>query len=347
MALEIAAYDNLGVPTIGATVVISGSGGATNLVEYLTPQFSQWKSSGVVLQGDGAVNVPNLDVTMLYMLRVRSENVSQTLSNVVLCCPTNGFYSEQTNILIGIQQQVASLNLAAGDDATPAIGIKVYRAEDVQQVLGTSIQWPAIVLQKDGIEQRKTLDNQRTNWRWPVALTIVDRVGSPTDRDEIHNAWRYTIINALDRLPCTFYPKCKRIDIEPGYIQGSAYVGGRDDSAATGGYNVWCAQLKLWCETDLLIGRYIAAQTAAVVAGGSGYNVGDQITLAGGVADAPAVATVRMVANGAVTLAQVTGNGFYGSIANPGIQATPTNPVVQASTTGGGSGATFNVTWAQ
>jgi len=72
---------------------------------------------------------------------------------------------------------------------------------------------------------------------------------------------------------------------------------------------------------------------AAIVAGGASYAVGHTISLGNGV-----VLTVATVNAGAVT--GVT-------IANPGsITGTaPVNPVAQVSSSGGGTGATFNLTW--
>ncbi|WP_435018492.1 phage tail protein [Tundrisphaera sp. TA3] len=72
--------------------------------------------------------------------------------------------------------------------------------------------------------------------------------------------------------------------------------------------------------------------SATVAAGGSGYSVGNQINLAGG-----AVLTVATVSSGAVTGVTVTTPGSYGT--------PPANPVPQSSTSGSGTGATFNLTF--
>lgn len=74
--------------------------------------------------------------------------------------------------------------------------------------------------------------------------------------------------------------------------------------------------------------------TAAVAAGGSGYAVGNTITLSNGV-----VLTVASVTSGAVAMATIT---IAGSLATG---ATPANPVAQVSTNASGTGATFNLTW--
>jgi hypothetical protein len=78
--------------------------------------------------------------------------------------------------------------------------------------------------------------------------------------------------------------------------------------------------------------------TSATPAGaGSGYAVGDTITLAAGTFTLPAVVTVLSVdANGGVTSALVTAAGSYSVV--------PSSPAAQAATSGRGSGATFTVT---
>ena len=76
----------------------------------------------------------------------------------------------------------------------------------------------------------------------------------------------------------------------------------------------------------------------SVDSGGSGYSVGDVITLDGGTTTRPAVLEVASVSGGAVTGVTITDPGSYSS--------TPSDPVAQASVQpSGGTGATFNVTW--
>lgn len=75
----------------------------------------------------------------------------------------------------------------------------------------------------------------------------------------------------------------------------------------------------------------------SVAAGGSGYVVGDLITLAGGTSTIAAVVEVTSVSTGAVTGFRIYNAGVY--------SAAPTDPVAQASTTGSGTGATFNCTF--
>jgi hypothetical protein len=73
---------------------------------------------------------------------------------------------------------------------------------------------------------------------------------------------------------------------------------------------------------------------AAVQAGGSNYAIGDLITLSNGV-----VLRVLTLSTTAVATASVV-NGGSSQTASP-----PANPIAQVSTTGTGSGATFNLTW--
>lgn len=68
-------------------------------------------------------------------------------------------------------------------------------------------------------------------------------------------------------------------------------------------------------------------------AGGSGYAVGDRITLAGGTFSAAAEVTVIQVSSGAVSAIEVS---------NPGVYSVSTTTFTQGATTGSGTGATFN-----
>lgn len=116
--------------------------------------------------------------------------------------------------------------------------------------------------------------------------------------------------------------------------------------------------------------------SVAVNAGGSNYQVGDTITLAGGTFTTAAVLTVTSVSSGAVTGVSISNGGAYtansttftqgstsgvgsGATFNTGVfgvnavtvstagayTALPTSPVSQGSTSGVGSGATFNMLW--
>lgn len=83
--------------------------------------------------------------------------------------------------------------------------------------------------------------------------------------------------------------------------------------------------------------RMKAVTVTAVAAGGTGYAVNDTVTLAGGTNTTPAVLTVTAVSGGVITSASITTPGSYSAL--------PTNPVAQATTSGGGSGATFTMAW--
>ena len=79
--------------------------------------------------------------------------------------------------------------------------------------------------------------------------------------------------------------------------------------------------------------------TPTISAGGAGYTTGDTITLPNGV-----IVVVNSAPGGVIaTLFPITHAG-----SNPGILtsgATPTNPVAQVSSSGGGTGATINLVW--
>ena len=74
--------------------------------------------------------------------------------------------------------------------------------------------------------------------------------------------------------------------------------------------------------------------TATIVSGGTGYTVGDTLTISGGTFTSAATFTVSTVSSGVITAVSATSGGVYTVV--------PSNPV---SVTGGtGSGATFNIT---
>jgi len=75
-----------------------------------------------------------------------------------------------------------------------------------------------------------------------------------------------------------------------------------------------------------------AATISSIAAGGASYAINDTITLANGV-----ILTVTNVAIGAVTAASITNVGSVTTI--------PANPNAQVSSSGAGTGATFNLTW--
>ena len=79
-----------------------------------------------------------------------------------------------------------------------------------------------------------------------------------------------------------------------------------------------------------------SATNATVVVGGAGFLVGDLVHMPDGV-----IVSVTHVLAGAITGVEVSSGGALAGGVTP-----PTNPVAQTSTTGVGTGATFNLTWA-
>lgn len=83
-----------------------------------------------------------------------------------------------------------------------------------------------------------------------------------------------------------------------------------------------------------------ACQSVAIASGGSGYAVGDTIVTAlGGASGVAPTLTVNAVSGGVITGVDLTAPACITS------SAVPTNPVAQASTSGSGTGATFNLTY--
>jgi hypothetical protein len=80
---------------------------------------------------------------------------------------------------------------------------------------------------------------------------------------------------------------------------------------------------------------YKKVSVAVVASGGTGYAVGNTISLGNGV-----VLTVATLTTTAVATATITNPGSIDAAATP-----PTNPVAQVSTSGTGTGATFTLTW--
>jgi hypothetical protein len=85
----------------------------------------------------------------------------------------------------------------------------------------------------------------------------------------------------------------------------------------------------------------VTVGTPTIGAAGTGYAVGDTVTLSNGV-----VAKVASVSGGAIATfaAQGTSGTSLGSIAGAGTTV-PTSPVAQVSTSGTGTGATVNLVW--
>lgn len=99
------------------------------------------------------------------------------------------------------------------------------------------------------------------------------------------------------------------------------------------------------------VDQFFPVTAATVASGGSGYAVGDQVTLASGATTsapigAPAVLQVATVAGSAIASVSVV-NQIAGESSTMGGSyfAVQTNPVAQGSTTGSGSNATFNLTF--
>lgn len=84
-------------------------------------------------------------------------------------------------------------------------------------------------------------------------------------------------------------------------------------------------------------GRSLAS-IDSVAAGGTGYVVGEIITLTGGTFSIAAQVEVLTLSGSAVATARIFNQGIY--------TVDPSDPVAQGSTSGSGSGATFNLTFA-
>lgn len=79
------------------------------------------------------------------------------------------------------------------------------------------------------------------------------------------------------------------------------------------------------------------ALSAAIAAGGTGYSVGDVLTLVGGTSTEVATFQVDTVAAGVVTAVSVVAVGAYSVV--------PTDPVSTTVAPAGGTGCTLNVSW--
>ena len=83
----------------------------------------------------------------------------------------------------------------------------------------------------------------------------------------------------------------------------------------------------------------VAALSATIAAGGSGYAAGDIIYCNVANTMFPVAARVKTVSAGAVTAVE-----FIGGVMTRG-QSAPGNPVAQSTTSGSGTGCTLNITW--
>ena len=97
---------------------------------------------------------------------------------------------------------------------------------------------------------------------------------------------------------------------------------------------------------NVALDQFFSATAVAVAAGGTGHAAGDVLTLAAptGGLGAPAQVLVTTVAWGVITAASLV-TSIFDEVAAGSYFAIPTNPVAQASSTGVGIGATFNLTF--
>jgi len=99
----------------------------------------------------------------------------------------------------------------------------------------------------------------------------------------------------------------------------------------------------------VIVDQFFSASAAAVAAGGSGYVAGDVITLAtpsGGLGVPASVLVLTIGGGGSVATVAIISTVFGQSPALGGSYITiPTNPQAQGTTSGVGTGATFNLTF--
>lgn len=121
--------------------------------------------------------------------------------------------------------------------------------------------------------------------------------------------------------------------VDPSTVTGNAATGGTGTGAT---FNLTFAPTG-WTE----LARESVAVSATVAAGGTGYSVGNDLTLVGGVlapGGSPATFNVDSVSSGAVTAVSMLTAGDY--------EVYPTNAVLTSVSPAGGLGCTLNVTWA-
>lgn len=189
---------------------------------------------------------------------------------------------------------------------------------------------------------------------WGCGMTTENLVyitsvpGTPENQSTPDNQWN----RGIPTPPWTYeyqYPNDCLVScfIIPGSQSG--FAGIIPISPAGSGFapSVWAGEpVRYAIQTD----QFRPVTAAAVAAGGTGYAVGDTITLASGAVDsAPIGAPVKLL----VTTAPA-GVVTAVSVINQVIDASPslggsyfrvqTNPVAQGSTDGSGTGATFNLT---
>lgn len=188
--------------------------------------------------------------------------------------------------------------------------------------------------------------------RTPASLVYITSVpGTPENTSAATNLWQrgqpqppwlYEFQYPADCLrPCWIVPQSQ---------QGTGGVPIFPSSTGLSPVSFAGAPVKYAVAVD----QFYPVTAAAVAAGGTGYAVGDYITLASGAAGsapigAPAKLLVTAVAAGVITTVSVVSQVYHdadGGTDSGGSYFSPqTNPIAQGSTTGSGTGATFNLTF--
>jgi hypothetical protein len=88
------------------------------------------------------------------------------------------------------------------------------------------------------------------------------------------------------------------------------------------------------CIKDMSVGSPFTCTGATLAGGGAGYAVNEVLTLANGVQ----IKVLTVTAGAVATLSVLAAGSLSGALP-------PSNPASQISSTGGGRGATFNLTW--
>jgi len=151
-----------------------------------------------------------------------------------------------------------------------------------------------------------------------LAANIAWRIG-PSPYSAASIAMDHWHIRDVEIQTVGSYPN---IVVDPGSVFGSSHFAG---------YQAWVNGTHgfYWNDTATY------NKVGSVVTPGSGYAVGDIYTVAGGTCSTPVTLLITGVSAGGVTSAAVD---------NPGVcSVAPSSPTTQASTTGGGSGASLNV----
>lgn len=182
---------------------------------------------------------------------------------------------------------------------------------------GQSQQAPASTA-KARITLRMVLLNSSANiYADDVFAALTSQLASPLTIDEVTH--QITVLNK---------------GISTAYIGDAAVAAAKTSLAAINASTGALAAAAAITNLQRSSSYYISA-IPTIAAGGTGYVLGDVLSLSGGTHTTTATVTVTAVSSGAVTAVSVTQPGVY--------SATPSNPV---STTGGtGTGCTLTVTW--